>query len=134
MGQLCAASYFDTLDTAGNRAFKTRLAHWKGEERKVSCVFASAYTAVSLCIAAIEAAASDEPGAVRNSLLARSWPTLFGDMRIDPSTNHAALPFLLGRINTERNYDVIATAPPIAADPYLTGTAKAMQPKLRVVS
>ncbi len=134
IGQLCAASYFDTLDTADNRAFKARLAAWKGGDRKVSCVFASAYTAVRLCIAAIEAAASDEPGRVRQSLLSRSWPTLFGDMRIDPATNHAALPFLLGRINAARNYDVIAATPPIAADPYLTGTTRAAAPKLRVVS
>lgn len=134
VGQLCAASYFDTLDTPDNRAFKARLAAWKGSPRKVSSVFASAYTAVMLCIAAIEAAGTDAPGPVRDSLLARSWPTLFGDMRIDPATNHAALPFLLGRINAARNYDVIASAAAIPADPYLTGTSRRSQPKLRVVS
>lgn len=134
VGQLCAASYFDTLDTPDNRAFKARLAAWKGSERKVSSVFASAYTAVMLCIKAIEAAKSDEPEAVHAALLSRSWPTLFGDMRIDPATNHAALPFLLGRINEARGYDVISASPAIAADPYLTGAARIAQPKLRVVS
>ena len=133
-GQLCAASYFDSLDTPENRAFKARLRDWQPEGRKVSSVFASAYTAVSLCIEAIEAGESEEPAAVRNTILSRRWPTLFGDMQFDGATNHAALPFLLGRINGERGFDVIASAPALAADPYLTAAPKKPAPRLRVVS
>ena len=134
VGQLCAASYFDTLDTPDNRAFKARLAAWNGGERIVSSLFAAAYTAVSLCIRAIEAAGSDAPDSVRAEVLARDWPSLFGDMRVDAATNHAALPFLLGRINDRRGFDVIASAPALAADPYLTGAPARPAPRLRVVS
>lgn len=133
-GQLCAASYFDTLDTADNHAFKARLKDWSGGERIVSSLFASAYTAVSLCIAAIEAAGSDAPERVRAEVLARDWPSLFGDMRVDAATNHAALPFLLGRINDGHGFDVIASAPALAADPYLTGATTRPAPRLRIVS
>jgi ABC-type branched-subunit amino acid transport system substrate-binding protein len=133
-GQLCAASYFDTLDTPANHAFKARLKDWSGGERIVSSLFASAYTAVSLCIAAIEAAGSDAPERVRAEVLAREWPSLFGEMRVDAATNHAALPFLLGRINDKRGFDVIAAAPALAADPYLTGATAKPAPRLRVVS
>ncbi len=68
-GQLCAASYFDTLDTHENREFKTRAALRYGRDRRISSVFASAYAAVDLCIAAILSAGSDEPDAVRRSCL-----------------------------------------------------------------
>jgi branched-chain amino acid transport system substrate-binding protein len=133
-GQLCAASYFDSLDTAENRDFKARLKAFHAGERKVSSVFASAYTAVSLCIQAIEAGGSDEPSRVRAEILSRRWPTLFGEMEIDGATNHAALPFLLGRINGEGGFDVIASRPALAADPYLTATVREPAPRLRVVS
>ncbi|WP_159952482.1 transporter substrate-binding protein [Rhizobium sp. 18065] len=134
IGQLCAASYFDSLDTAENLAFKARLQTWRPGERKVSSVFASAYTAVSLCIAAIEAAGSEEPAKVRDRIVSKSWPTLFGEMRIDRDTNHAALPFLLGQINPDDGFDVIVTRPALPADPYLTGATMTLKPKLRVVS
>ncbi|MCL6708521.1 transporter substrate-binding protein [Pseudomonas sp. R2.Fl] len=133
IGQLCAASYFDTLDSLENRAFKARLGEFKPEIGRVSSIFASAYTAVSMCIAAIEGSGTDDPSTVRSDVLSRTWPGLFGDMVIDPATNHAALPFLLGRINAKRGFDVIASRPPLAADPYLTGTSVRREPWLRVV-
>lgn len=134
VGQLCAASYFDSLETAENRAFKARLNAWRPDGRTVSSVFASAYTAVSLCIASIEACGSEEPALVRGEILSRPWPTVFGELVVDPTTNHAALPFHLGRINDERGFDVIASRPALAADPYLTGGRKRAAPRLRVVS
>jgi branched-chain amino acid transport system substrate-binding protein len=132
VGQLCAASYFDSLSTAENLAFKARVASRFGE-RRVSSVFASAYTAVKLCLGAISAAGNDDPLAVRGELHRTSWPTLFGNLVIDPETNHAALPFHLGSINAGNGFDVIASRPPLAADPYLTGRNRVV-PRLRVVS
>lgn len=133
VGQLCAASYFDSLATPENLAFKKRLAAWNGSERRVSSAFAGAYEAVRLCIGSIEAAGSDEPGAVRSALMARRWPSLLGDLNIDPANNHAALPFLLGQINAGNGYDVVAQRPAIPADPYLSG-GRARTARLRVVS
>ncbi|MDB5552333.1 MAG: putative transcriptional regulator [Rhizobium sp.] len=134
LGQLCAASYFDNLDTPENREFKARVALRHGRERRISSVFASAYTAVELCIGAILAAGSDEPQAVRREVHARQWPSLFGPLDVDSVTNHAALPFHLGRINADQGFDVIASRPALAADPYLTTRGTQMPAKLRVVS
>lgn len=131
-GQLCAASYFDTLATSDNARFK-RNVHARFGERRVSSVFASAYTAVKLALAAISAASTDDPRAVRQQLSRQPWPSLFGPLAIDAETNHAALPFHLGRINSSNSFDVIASRPPLAADPYLTGGNR-LQPRLRVVS
>lgn len=134
LGQLCAASYFDNLDTPDNHAFKARVASRFGSDRRVSSVFAGAYTAAKLCADAIVAAADDDPVAVRQSLYSSEWPTLFGPLSIDRETNHAALPFHLGRINSENGFDVVTSRPPLAADPYLTGRNKPASPRLRVVS
>jgi branched-chain amino acid transport system substrate-binding protein len=71
---------------------------------------------------------------VRRQLHAASWPTLLGPLAIDPETNHAALPFHLGRINSGNGFDVIASRPALAADPYLTGRRVLKSPKLKVVS
>ncbi|WP_430253439.1 transporter substrate-binding protein [Neorhizobium sp. DAR64872/K0K18] len=131
-GQLCAASYFDTLATSENARFKQNV-HARFGERRVSSVFASAYTAVKLALAAIAAAKTDDPRAVRQQLSRQPWPSLFGPLAIDAETNHAALPFHLGRINSSNSFDVIASRPPLAADPYLTGGNR-LQPRLRVVS
>lgn len=87
-GQLCAASYFDSIATPENAAFKARVTERHGTERRVSSVFASAYTAVRLCVDAIVAAGGDDPDAVRRELYNRSWPTLFGALAIDRETNH----------------------------------------------
>ncbi|MFS2151467.1 transporter substrate-binding protein [Rhizobium sp. Rhizsp42] len=134
LGQLCAASYFDNLDTADNLAFKARVAAQFGSQRRVSSVFAGAYTAAKLCADAIVAVDDDNPLEVRRMLHASAWPTLFGSLSIDRETNHAALPFHLGRINAENGFDVISSRPPLAADPYLTGRSQPAAPRLRVVS
>ncbi len=134
LGQLCAASYFDNLDTADNVAFKARVAARFGNQRRVSSVFAGAYTAAKLCADAIVAVDDDDPLKVRRMLHASAWPTLFGSLSIDRETNHAALPFHLGRINAENGFDVMSSRPPLAADPYLTGRSQRAAPRLRVVS
>jgi branched-chain amino acid transport system substrate-binding protein len=100
----------------------------------VSSVFAGAYTAAKLCAEAISAAGNDEPIAVREALYNAAWPTLFGPLAIDRETNHAALPFHLGRINAANGFDVVTSRPPLSADPYLTRRSRPAAPKLRVVS
>lgn len=134
IGQLSAACYFDSLDTAENRALKAAAAARFGPDRRLSTHFAGAYAATRLCAEMVAAAATDDPPAVRRMLGARPHRTVHGMLRIDPETNHAALPFYLGRINAEGGFDVIAARPAIAADPYLTGLRAARAPHLRVVS
>lgn len=135
IGQLAAACYFDSLDTPENRAFKAAAMARFGADRRFSSFFSGAYAAVRLCAEAILSAGTDEPSDVRQAVCGKVHHTVQGPMRIDPRTNHAALPFHLGRINGEGGFDVIASRPPIAADPYLTG-ARDVRPSshLRVVS
>jgi branched-chain amino acid transport system substrate-binding protein len=134
VGQLCALPYFDSLKSGENSAFKARLRAWSARPRKISSIFASAYAAVTLCIAAIEAGETDDPASVRKRVLSQTWPSVLGPIAIDPANNHAALPFHLGRINRDNGFDVIASRPAIAADPYLTQGGRQLLSRLRVVS
>jgi len=134
VGQLCAASYFDSLETPENQAFKMAISQWQNGDRRVSSLFAGAYAAVNLCVSAVLAAGSDDPFQVRNTLHEVTWPSVFGPLDIDRQTNHAALPFHLGRINPDNGFDVIASRPPVAADPYLVAHNTRLPTRLRVVS
>lgn len=134
-GQFSTAAYFDSVDTGENKAFKTRAAAVFGPDRRLSTYVEAAYSAVHMLAAAIAATGTDEPAAVRAALPGLSLDTPHGPMRIDPRTNHAALPFRLGRIRADGGFDVVAQRPAIAADPYLTAArAGSVKASLRVVS
>ena len=137
-GHLAAASYFDSLDTPANRTLKARVATRFGKERRVSSYFATSYATVRLCAEAVLLCGTDDPIKVKGALAELESPSAFGPLRIDPATNHASLPFLLGRIDGE-NFEILQSRPAVAADPYLTRqrpVARLLgpQPQLRIVS
>ncbi|UDL94021.1 transporter substrate-binding protein [Lichenihabitans sp. PAMC28606] len=138
-GHLAAASYFHNVDTAENRVFKARVAARYGDERRISSFFATSYATVRLCVEAILRSGSDDPRAVREALRSVTFASALGPLTIDPATNHAALPFLLGRI-AGRGFDIFQTRPSLAADPYLVARRSTPQPSrhgkptLRIVS
>lgn len=137
-GQLAAASYFDSVDRPENRALKARVAARFGAGRRVSSYFATSYATVRLCAESVVRCGSDDPTGVRTGLAGIVMPSAVGPLQIDPTTNHAALPFLLGRIARD-GFDVIQSRPSVLADPYLTGRrssgpGRAAKPQLRAVS
>ncbi|UCI10539.1 transporter substrate-binding protein [Mesorhizobium sp. B1-1-8] len=134
VGQLSAASYFESLPSRENRTFRQCVAARFGAGRRVSSFFAGAYAAVKLCAEAVSEANRDDPASLRGLLHARPRQTVLGSLTIDPRTNHAALPFHLGRINAQSGFDIIASRGAIVADPYLVGTLASQQaPHLRLV-
>lgn len=133
-GQLCAASYFDTVVSPDNAAFKLRVASRFGPGRRISSLFASAYASVKLCAEAIIEAGVDDPATITQLVSAAAHQSVLGPLRIDPQTHHAALPFHLGRISDDGGFDIVTSLPSIAADPYLTGQRKRKAPQLRIVS
>lgn len=133
-GQLSVAAYFDSLATPENVDFKQKVAAHFGASRRISSVFACAYTSLKLCAEAIIAAGTDDPVAVRQRLSASPARSVLGPILIDPETHHAALPFHLGRITDENGFEIVTSQAAIAADPYLTGRNRRSVPQLRVVS
>lgn len=134
VGQMSAACYFDGMGEEHDPAFRSGFTQAFGKDRRISSIFAATHAATALCIEAIHAIGDDEPRAVRQQLYSTTAQTVLGPVRIDATTNHAALPFHLGRINRARGFDVISSRPAIAADPYLTAQRSVARPKLRVVS
>jgi branched-chain amino acid transport system substrate-binding protein len=137
-GQLAAASYFDSLDTAANRALKAQVAARFGSERRVSSYFATSYATVRLCVEAVIRSGTDDPVKVRSALTGLETPGPLGPLRIDPATNHANLPFLLGRISGA-GFVIVQSRPAAVADPYLIrkrtiAQPRSAQPKLKIVS
>jgi branched-chain amino acid transport system substrate-binding protein len=132
-GQLSAASYFDSLTTMENLAFKNRTP----SDQKRSSFFATSYASVRMCVSAVLGAGSDDPAQIRNELNAKAHPTVLGELHFDAAINHAGLPFHLGRIEGD-SFTIVKSLPMIAADPYLTRLRKTRttdtKPKLRVVS
>jgi ABC-type branched-subunit amino acid transport system substrate-binding protein len=137
-GQLAAASYFDSLDTPANRALKAQVAARFGPERRVSSYFATGYATVRLCVEAVTRCGTDDPVKVRSALAGLEAPSPLGPLLVDPATNHANLPFLLGRISGA-DFAILQSRPAAVADPYLIRTRtiaqpRNAQPQLRVVS
>jgi len=133
-GNLSAASYFDALETPANAAFKARVAAAYGPARRVSAFFEAAYTTVRMLAAAIAETGTDDPAQVKAAVHGRAFETPHGPLRIDPRTNHAALPFHLGRIAAHGGFDIVASRPAMAADPYLTAARGGGRANLRIVS
>lgn len=134
VGQMSAACYFDGMAGSEDAALRGEVVRAFGSGRRISSIFAATYAAAALCIEAIHAIGDDEPRAVRQHLYSTTSQTVLGPLRIDAATNHAALPFHLGRINRTGGFDVIASRPAISADPYLAGQRSAARPRLRIVS
>jgi branched-chain amino acid transport system substrate-binding protein len=136
-GQLAAASYFDSLDTSANRALKAQVAARFGSERRVSSYFATGYATVGLCVEAVTRCGTDDPVKVRAALAGLEAPSPLGPLLVDPATNHANLPFLLGRISGA-DFVILQSRPAAVADPYLIrkrtiAQPRSAQPQLRVV-
>ncbi|HEX4768391.1 MAG TPA: transporter substrate-binding protein [Lichenihabitans sp.] len=138
-GQLAAASYFDSLDAPVNRAFKAQVATRFGTGRRVSSYFATSYATVRLCVEAAARCGCDDPGQIRAALYGRVTESVLGPLAIDPATNHARLPFHLGRIDHD-GFSVLRSEPGIPADPYLVDRHRVARPpvvarpSLRIVS
>ena len=137
-GQLAAASYFDSLDSVANRSLKAQVAARFGSERRVSSYFATSYATVRLCVEAVTRGGTDDPVTVRSALARMETPSPLGPLRVDPDTNHANLPFLLGRISGA-DFIILEARPAAVADPYLirrraTAPPRRAPPQFRIVS
>ena len=104
----------------------------------MSSYFATGYATVRLCVEAVTRCGTDDPVKVRSALAGLVAPSPLGPLLIDPATNHANLPFLLGRISGA-DFVILQSRPAAVADPYLIRRRTAVQPssaqpQLRIVS
>lgn len=121
-GHLSTAVYFQSLETAQNRAFLARARKRFGEPLRASILMVGAYAAMHMLAEAIRDAGTDDPAAVLAVVTARAFETPLGSITIDPRTQHATLTPHLGRVVPGGGFEIIESAPePVAPDPYLVG-------------
>ncbi len=137
-GHMAAASYFDSLSGQNNLNFKSQVARKLGDDRRISSFFATSYATLCLFADAAARCGTDDPRAIRAALHAKPHLTILGELKIDAATNHASLPFHLGRISGD-GFQILQSRPALAADPYLTNRSNnagqlPAKAKLRVVS
>ncbi|MFL1380494.1 MULTISPECIES: urea ABC transporter substrate-binding protein [unclassified Nocardiopsis] len=121
-GHLTAWNYYQTTDTDTNGVFVDAFTERYGDDRVTSDPMQSAYNAVHLWKAAVEAADSFEVDDVRAALDGITIDAPEGTITLDGDTQHVIKTARIGQINTDGLIDEIWTSPePITPDPYLEG-------------
>lgn len=119
-GHLAAWNYFQSLDTPGNRRFVSRFQQEHGEDRVVGDPMEAAYVSVHLWKQAVEIAGSLAVDAVRAAF--REGITFDGpggEVGLDPRTQHLNKRCRIGRIRSDRQFDVVWEAPRLLGpDPF----------------
>lgn len=129
-GNLCAGPYFASPAGAGSRPAKD------DAQRPASSFEAAAYASVRV-LAKVLAGNADATFADLPAVFARAtFQTPFGDTVIDPQTQHATLPVVIGQIGDD-GFDTVSRTDSVTPDPYLSRYDRAEifgRPRLKVVS
>ena len=122
-GHLATASYFDSIDSPENHAFKAAVATF-GSVRRDACRASSprATRRCGSCIETVARCGTDDPRSrATMPCTMPPWRAHSVRCRSTPGTHHASLPFHLGRIEGDGFTDPEQSLPSVAADPYLAG-------------
>ena len=129
-GNLCAGPYFASPTGNGRTPAKADL------PQPASSFEAAAYASVRV-LAKVLAGNADATFADLPSVFAKAtFQTPFGDTVIDPQTQHATLPEVIGQIGND-GFETVSRTDSVAPDPYLSRYDRAEifgRPRLKVVS
>ena len=98
-GHITASAYFSSLASPENERFRTAYAARHPDSPAVSADAEATYVAVRLLAQALDAAGTDEIGAVKAAVGRQVLQAPQGEITIDPDTMHAALTPRIGRSN-----------------------------------
>jgi urea transport system substrate-binding protein len=119
-GQLAAGGYFQSVATDANQSWVKRFRHEFGYDRVTSDPMEATYCLVHLWKQAVERAGSLDTTAVRQVFedeLHFAGPG--GEARIDPKSQYAFRRFRLGRIRSDRQFDIVhESTDSIPPEPY----------------
>ena len=119
-GHYAVASYFQSLDSDTNRGWIDGFRHEFGHDRVTGDAMEADWCLVHLWKAAVEKAGSFAGEAVRQAIrdgLEYAGPG--GTVRLDPRTQHCTRSFRVGRIRSDRQFDIVHASPAaIDPDPY----------------
>lgn len=123
-GDYAAWNYFQSITSDENTAFIASFRQKYGPQRVVTDPMESAYFGVRLWAQAVEECGTTEPRQIRHAILNQRMTAPGGQVRIDPTTQHTFKTPRIGRIQSDRQFDVVWTAakpePPIPYPPSRT--------------
>lgn len=118
-GHLSSAPFFETLQTSAAKRFVAAYRAKFGITEPVTTCAEAAYFQVHIYARALEKAGSDDPDDLIRAVGGIEFQAPQGMVRIDPTTHHTELWPRIGRVNAERNFDILWESPDrVKPDPY----------------
>ena len=117
-GHLAAWNYFQSLDTPTNKAFVEKFQKKYGKDRVTDDPIAAAYAQVYLWKIACEKAGSFDVDKVRAKLGEVEFDAPEGHIKISGKNFHVYKSFMMGKIRSDKQFDIIYKTDPIEPDPY----------------
>lgn len=119
-GHFTAAPYFQSVDTAANRACLENFNKRCGDQAIPNACWEAAYFQVHLFANAMRASGSDRIDALMPKLLGSEFMAPQGRIRIEPSNHHTCLYPRIGRANQKGQFTIVrASTTAVVPDPYL---------------
>ena len=119
-GHFTAAPYFQSVDTAANRARLENFNKRYGDKAIPNACWEAAYFQVHLFANAMRASGSDLIDALMPKLLGSEFMAPQGRIRIEPSNHHTCLYPRIGRVNQKGQFTIVrASTTAVVPDPYL---------------
>lgn len=121
-GQYAAWNYFQSVESPTNDAFIKAFQAKYGDDRPTSDPMEAAYTSLYLYKALVEKADSFEVDEINAAADGVTFDAPEGTVTIDGENHHIAKTGLIGRINSDNQFDVVwSSDEPIEPDPFLKG-------------
>jgi urea transport system substrate-binding protein len=119
VGEYAAACYFQSIDSEENRNFVTRFQAKFGPQRVLTDPMEAAYSGVKLWAAAVTEANGLDTPAIRQAMRSQRTLSPSGEMRIDPTTQHAYKMPRVGKIKADGQFEIVWTeAKAVPPEPY----------------
>lgn len=119
-GHISAASYFSTLGTASNEAFRAAYLDRYGADCEPGVYSEVSYWQVHMFADAARQAGGDETDALLSALSGSVFKSPGGDVFLDTETNHATLRPMIGRSTRSGHFEILwRSATVVPPDPYL---------------
>jgi urea transport system substrate-binding protein len=120
VGQITAATYFDSLKNSASARFQHAFRNRFGAGEKTSAYSESAYNQVYLFAAALERAGTLDPERLAEAARGIELDAPQGSIAVDPDNHHTWLNPRIGILDEAGNFDVVWQASgPVKPDPYL---------------
>lgn len=119
-GHFTSSPYFQSVNSAINRACLDRFHKRFGDEAVPNACWEAAYFQVHLFANAMRRAGSDDIDALMPHLLGAEYEAPQGLVRIEPSNHHTCLYPRIGRANANGQFTIVRESTrPVGPDPYL---------------